>query len=98
MVATTDDSFITADFIARRVEVLKRFQASTYQGAVSGLGYSHSAAIDVLIVPGAEPLVLELQDFAGACAGGSRPLVSGEDGLRALELLYRISADVENGG
>jgi predicted dehydrogenase len=42
-----------------------------------------------------EPLARELADFRRAVADGSRPLVSGEDGLEALLLAERVVAAVE---
>jgi predicted dehydrogenase len=42
-----------------------------------------------------EPLARELADFRRAVADGSRPLVSGEDGLDALLLAERVVAAVE---
>lgn len=96
--ASTDDAFITADFISRQVEIMRQFQVSPYKGAVAGHGYVQSASVEVEIVPGTEPLTLELADFASACASGARPAVSGEDGLKALELAHRIRRDAEDGG
>jgi predicted dehydrogenase len=42
-----------------------------------------------------EPLARELADFRRAVADGSRPLVSGEDGLEALLLAERVVSAVE---
>jgi predicted dehydrogenase len=41
-----------------------------------------------------EPLKRELIDFTSAVAGGRSPLVTGEDGRRALELADRITARI----
>jgi len=45
-----------------------------------------------------EPLRAELQDFVEAVSGRRRPLVSGEDGLAALELADTIRRVIEEGG
>ena len=39
-----------------------------------------------------EPLALELDNFVNAVATGGRPLVTGEDGLAALELCEQVLA------
>jgi predicted dehydrogenase len=44
--------------------------------------------------PQGEPLKLELAAFARCVATRERPLVAGEDGLRALELAMRINAAI----
>ena len=46
---------------------------------------------------GEEPLFNELRDFCRSVASGEEPSVSGEDGLRALELATEIQALVEAG-
>ena len=45
-----------------------------------------------------EPLRRELSDFLGAVREGRRPLVSGEDGRRALALAARITERMAAGG
>jgi len=42
-----------------------------------------------------EPLKRELQDFIEAVRGERRPLVTGEDGLRALKLAQTIADRME---
>jgi predicted dehydrogenase len=43
---------------------------------------------------GGEPLKLELESFAGCVQSRSGPVVSGEDGFRALELAIRINEEI----
>ncbi len=45
-----------------------------------------------------EPLKLELADFVDAVQKRSRPVVSGQDGLRALQLASRVLAAMEEQG
>jgi predicted dehydrogenase len=45
-----------------------------------------------------DALLDEIRSFADAARGGARPVVSGEDGLRALETATRIVQLVERGG
>ncbi len=44
-----------------------------------------------------EPLRRELEDFLRAASTGGRPLVNGEDGVKALELALKVVASMENG-
>jgi predicted dehydrogenase len=44
--------------------------------------------------PNQEPLKLELQAFAECVQKREKPVVSGDDGLRALELAMRINAAI----
>jgi len=48
-------------------------------------------------LPRVEPLRMELEDFVQCCATGKRPLVSGEHGRDALELVGEILALLESG-
>ena len=50
----------------------------------------------VLEVNDVEPLRAEIESFFDAAAGGSRPLVSGEDGRRALDLALRTLKQIED--
>jgi predicted dehydrogenase len=47
------------------------------------------------VVEREEPLKLELSDFLGAVIDRRKPQVSGEDGLRALELATQIISVME---
>jgi predicted dehydrogenase len=44
--------------------------------------------------PNGEPLKLELESFVSAVQTRSAPVVSGEDGLRALELAMTINEEI----
>ena len=49
----------------------------------------------VMEVKDVEPLRLEIESFLDACADGSPPLVSGEDGRRALDLALRTLQEIQ---
>jgi predicted dehydrogenase len=44
---------------------------------------------------GAEPLALEVESFVESVRAGRDPEVTGEDGLRAIEVADRIVRDLE---
>ena len=86
-----------------RVRKLRLFQPNQYisldyarqdavvfeAGRQSGIGFG------ALPVVNAEPLVLELDNFFECVRARSRPLVSGEDGYRALEAALAILGKIE---
>jgi len=49
----------------------------------------------VMEVSNVEPLRAEIQSFLSTAANHSRPLVSGEDGRRALDLALRTLQEIE---
>ena len=53
---------------------------------------------DPVIVQKDEPLRVELASFLEAASGGARPVVSGRDGLAALELAERVRLAIREGG
>jgi predicted dehydrogenase len=66
-------------------EVLRRIAAGEQEGGLED-------AVDYAVLPldQAEPLRLELESFVEAAAGSATPVVSGDDGLRALEVALEI--------
>ena len=69
-------------------------QALSYQ-LVRSEGQGPEIRSGDAVVHREEPLKLELDDFLGAVIEHRKPRVSGEDGLRALELATRIIAVME---
>lgn len=66
-------------------EVLRRIAAGEQEGGLKD-------AVDYAVLPldQAEPLRLELESFVDAAGGSGPPVVSGDDGLRALEVALEI--------
>ncbi len=75
------DAYISVDYQTRQGVICRR---ETGPGA--------RPAIKAEPVQGSddEPLRLELEAFVQAVASGTRPVVSGEDGIAALELAYQV--------
>ena len=74
--------YVSVDFAGKSVEAWR----------VSPGGAIH--AVPVLVHEG-DALTAELKDFAKACSTGSRPTVTGEDGLVALLSAQKISSAIE---
>ena len=90
--------YISIDLKERRIKYFKKsdqFYAklAAIQSAGAGGGHLDLAEFldtDEFTVTGEEPLKTELQSFCTAITQRSRPLVSGEDGLRVLKLATEI--------
>lgn len=86
-----------------RVRKLRLFQPNQYisldyekqQGAVFTVSPERQISFDPLAVEKAEPLKLEDEDFLACVAERRRARVSGEDGLRALDVALDILAKIK---
>jgi predicted dehydrogenase len=89
------DAYITVDTLAPRAQVFRRKPLPAEallrisSGEVEG-GLEDIVDYEDLPLDDAEPLRLELASFVEAVSDGGAPLVSGEDGLRALEVALEI--------
>ncbi|RMH68346.1 MAG: gfo/Idh/MocA family oxidoreductase [Gemmatimonadetes bacterium] len=100
------DAYISLDYHKKSVEVIKLSPMVKQLIGKSKQGYTELAQkaisggmninFDMLIerkhlpVKETEPLKLELQSFVDCIQAGRTPVVSGEDGLRALKMAYLI--------
>jgi predicted dehydrogenase len=73
--------YVSADFAAREAQVYR---------LVPGAGGRPEIAVDRTAAPDDEPLKRQLAAFVAAARERSRPVVSGEDGRRALALALEI--------
>jgi predicted dehydrogenase len=80
---------VIVDYLDQSVAI-HRDSMPAYVESDDGLRYRHSSVTEELAVEGGEPLRNELQAFLGCVATASDPPVTGEDGLRALELARTI--------
>jgi predicted dehydrogenase len=80
---------------ARYVSVDYQKQEAVSYRLVKREGAPPAIERDDLPVTGDEPLRRELEDFLRAVKTGGRPLVEGEDAVRALELALRVVAAME---
>jgi predicted dehydrogenase len=76
------DAYLSIDYAAQEVEMYRLVHGTAPRPVIDG---------GKLDVPREEPLVRELTDFLEAVRTGRRPLVTGEDGRRALDLAQRIT-------
>ena len=98
-----EDAYITVDCAEPRAQVFRRKDTSeeTIRRVASGeIPGGLSDIVDRVDLPldDSEPLKLELESFVNAVSTGARPPVSGEDGLRALEVVLEILGQIRRQG
>jgi predicted dehydrogenase len=81
--ATTENGYFVADLITRQVNEYRDYRPDGRYMARQ------------LMVSGAEPLRLELEHFVDAVLNSREPDVTGEEGLRNLELALQCLGDGE---
>ena len=79
------DAYISIDYAAKEIEAYRLARRDGERPAIEG---------GKLPVPQDEPLLLELQDFLEAAREKRPPMVTGEDGLRAVALAETITARI----
>lgn len=92
---TTEQRFFTLDYIAQELHIYR-------QGRIGPIGeespnhglYILDVNTERVFVRRSEPLVRELQHFVEVARGATQPIVSGDDGLRALQIAWRIQEEV----
>lgn len=98
------DAYVSLDYakkhgiVARRgenVDAIRDAVGKIRAGEIedlSQLNYADLVNVEELVIDDVEPLRAELEAFVSAVREGSRPVVSAEDGLAAVELAARIVA------
>jgi len=76
--ATTAEKNILGDLISQKVTEYSKGELITHA--------RRSAFVTEIDIPYMEPLKLELEAFIDSLEKSTKPLVSGEDGLKALEI------------
>lgn len=85
------DSYLSLDFIQKNIEVYRLLPSSEGVNGEKIFDLGGKILIRRMIThKGIDPLREELSSFLSAIAGHNPPLVSGQDGLRALRLALRV--------
>ncbi len=94
-----DDAYVSVDTMKPAVEVIRRKDVpqelllKVASGEIEG-GLENIVELERPEMDGADALELELAAFARAVADGSRPVVDGEDGMKALEVALEIMRQI----
>jgi len=81
-----ENAYVSTDYSAQQVLVYRKKPGSI----PPGVNPMEHLSIETLPVEKDEPLKLELSAFIEAVRDGRRPVVSGEDGIRALKLAQDV--------
>lgn len=90
LTVTQKNAHITADYMSQ--EVLIRTGLSTEYVAGQKVRYKQAGTIEVPYIQKGEPLQRELENFLNSIQTGAKPLVSGEDGQKALKIALNVLA------
>jgi predicted dehydrogenase len=86
------DRYFIADTLRQEVEIKREAEVS-YQRENDEITFTQASVVELpTLQKGGEPLRLEQDNFYDAVLGRGELLVSGDDGLRAVELVARIEA------
>jgi predicted dehydrogenase len=86
---TTKDKFIEVDYLDQTIEIYRQ-SAPEFINKDDGIHYRHESVIERPQVKNHEPLKKEIDSFVESIRTNTTPVVSGRDGLRALELVQEI--------
>lgn len=86
---TAEDCRVNVDYIDRSVEI-HRHSLPEYIEDNGDVRYRHESIVERPTVQTGEPLKNELEAFVTAATTDADPVVSGEDGLRVLEVARKI--------
>lgn len=87
---TAESCRVIVDYIDQSIEITR--QSLPEYVKQEGFRYRHENIVEQVLVERREPLKNELSAFAEAVRTDSEPVVTGEDGLRALSLAREIDA------
>lgn len=88
---TAEERFIKMNYLDQSIEI-HRQSAPEYVTDDGAVRYRHESIVERLAVDNIEPLKNELQSFLEAISTSSEPVVSGEDGLQAMQIAQDIDA------
>jgi predicted dehydrogenase len=86
---TAEECRVNVDYESQSVQI-HRHSVPEYYESGGDLRYRHESIIERPTIENGEPLRAELEAFVEAATTGSRPPVTGEDALAALDVARRI--------
>ncbi|RBI64013.1 gfo/Idh/MocA family oxidoreductase [halophilic archaeon] len=93
---TAADCRVNVDYTDQTVEI-HRHSTPEYIEENGDLRYRHESIVERPTVETGEPLKNELRSFVRAATTGGTPVVTGEDGLRVVELARRVDGLAASG-
>ncbi|NIB98543.1 Gfo/Idh/MocA family oxidoreductase [Halobacterium sp. R2-5] len=90
---TAADCRVNVDYLDQSVEI-HRGSTPEYVSADGDLRHRVESVVERPLVENGEPLKRELAAFAEAVRNGTEPVVTAEDGVRAVEVATRVAAQI----
>jgi predicted dehydrogenase len=90
---TQEDGFLHLDYIEQNI-ILRKQVSSKYIFDQPKAMYRREFLVDQPMISKDEPLRLEIEHFISCLREGKMPMVSGEDGKRALEVAKKIAETI----
>lgn len=87
---TTADTYIEVDLLHKGISVHHGATGEYRSQNQTGVKYRQESIIERILVPNAEPLLLEIQAFLESILQHKEPSVTAQDGLNALELAFKV--------
>jgi len=87
---TAKDCFVACDFLDQSIKI-HRQSVPEFIADDGSVKYRHESVVEHPAVSKGEPLEFELSSFLAACRNGAEPKVTGQEGIRALELAREIN-------
>ena len=91
LAVTAHECQVNVDYTSQSVEI-HRHSLPEYVETNGDVHHRHESVVERPTVRNGEPLTEELAAFVAAVSTGSPPLVTAEDGLRALDVATRVDA------
>ncbi len=95
------DAYISLDLLEKQAQVVRMFEEDG-QWPEAGQHFELTTPqgkkiihLDMPAIESVNAIKMELETFAQSIAAGQSPIVSGEDGYKALEVAYRITEAIE---
>jgi predicted dehydrogenase len=90
----TKDAYLSVDYLKKQAKVYRLKEGADPSTAGSMLGLAKMIHMETLVIRDEEQLKLELESFIECVREGKAPLVSGEQGRRALALALEIEKQI----
>lgn len=92
---TTREAYLEADLLNKKISVFRGSLGEYLNHNKSGVKYHQENIIEQILVPSVEPLLAEIQSFVQCVVSETGPVVSVENGVKALRLAHSIREMVQ---
>jgi len=92
---TTDAGLVEVDYMNQSIEIYRQDTVKVAEGRAAKFGdYALDISMERVLVRRAEPLQLELSHFIEIIGDNAEPIVSGEQGLAVMRLVWAIQEKI----